>query len=113
MARSRCSRDTASMTTHAHLPAQRREGELDPHMIDPSKDPETLISFANMIDDRIGPIAGRDADTLALMLRRVATNITALRAALTAMVDRWEPDTDGADRRMWVEACLALGRDVD
>jgi len=78
-------------------------------MIDPSKDAETLISFANMIDDRLGPIAGRDADTMALMMRRVATNITALRTALAAMVDRWEPDSAGADRRMWEDARRALG----
>ena len=78
-------------------------------MIDPSKDAETLIGFANMIDDRLGPIAGRDVDTMALMMRRVATNITALRTALAAMVDRWEPDSAGADQRMWEDARRALG----
>ena len=36
--------------------------------------------------------------------------IGACRRALIAMVDRWGPGTEGADRRMWVEACRALGR---
>lgn len=39
-------------------------------------------------------------------------SIGACRRALTAMVDRWEPDAEGADRRMWVEACRALGREA-
>jgi hypothetical protein len=30
--------------------------------------------------------------------------------ALRAMVDRWEPDTDGADRRMWENARAAIAK---
>lgn len=79
-------------------------------MTTPTEDIATLISFADMIDNRVGPIAGRDADTIALMMRRVAVNVTALSDALTAMVDRWEPDATGTDRAMWEAACRALGR---
>lgn len=31
-----------------------------------------------------------------------------LLEALKAMVERWEPDSAGADRRMWENACAAL-----
>jgi hypothetical protein len=31
-----------------------------------------------------------------------------LLEALKAMVARWEPDTEGADRRMWEAACAAI-----
>lgn len=31
-----------------------------------------------------------------------------LLEALKAMVNRWEPDTTGADRRMWEDACEAI-----
>lgn len=81
-------------------------------MIGPSEDAETLIGFADMIDRRLGPVSGRDADTIALMMRRVASNVTALQKALGAMVDRWEPDSEGGDRRMWEDACRALGRET-
>ena len=33
-----------------------------------------------------------------------------LLASLEAMVDRWEPDTIGTDRRMWESACAAIAR---
>lgn len=33
-----------------------------------------------------------------------------LYEALKAMVDRWEPDCIGTDRRMWEEACVALSK---
>jgi hypothetical protein len=33
-----------------------------------------------------------------------------LLAALQAMVGRWEPDTEGADRRMWEAACDAIAK---
>jgi chromosome segregation ATPase len=35
-----------------------------------------------------------------------------LRACLAAMVDRWEPDTEGLDRVMWENACEALKDDL-
>jgi len=31
-----------------------------------------------------------------------------LLAALKEMVNRWDPDADGADRRMWEDACDAI-----
>ena len=34
--------------------------------------------------------------------------IAKLKAALQAMVDRWEPDCGGQDRVMWENACEAL-----
>jgi hypothetical protein len=34
--------------------------------------------------------------------------IAKLKAALQAMVDRWEPDCSGQDRVMWENACEAL-----
>jgi len=34
--------------------------------------------------------------------------IAKLVAALSAMVDRWEPDCSGHDRVMWENACEAL-----
>jgi len=33
-----------------------------------------------------------------------------LLAALRAMVDRWEPDTEGLDRVMWENACAAIDK---
>lgn len=33
-----------------------------------------------------------------------------LLAALEAMVDRWEPDSAGSDRRMWETACAAIAK---
>jgi len=35
-----------------------------------------------------------------------------LHRCLAAMVDRWEPDTEGLDRVMWENACEALGREI-
>ena len=32
----------------------------------------------------------------------------ALIEALSAMVDRWEPDTEGTDRVMWENACAII-----
>jgi hypothetical protein len=37
-----------------------------------------LIAWADKIDNRIGPISGRDADCLALLLRTLARHLTAL-----------------------------------
>ncbi len=37
-----------------------------------------------------------------------AAEVERLRAALSAMVDRWEPDCDGQDRIMWENAVAAL-----
>lgn len=45
-------------------------------------------------------------------VRELRSRFCAVRDALAAMVDRWEPDTEGADRRMWEDACRALGREV-
>lgn len=39
---------------------------------------------------------------------RAMTAAPDLLAALQAMCDRWEPDTEGADRRMWEAACAAI-----
>ena len=46
----------------------------------------------------------RDAE-----IARLTTEVAAMREALTAMVDRWEPDTSGIDRVMWENARAALG----
>lgn len=41
--------------------------------------PETLIAEAEAIDRRIGPISGRDADRLAVVLREAAQQIAGIR----------------------------------
>ncbi len=40
--------------------------------------PENLVQWADKIDNRLGPIEGRDADTLAQILRTVAEHIRML-----------------------------------
>ena len=82
-------------------------------MIGPSEDAETLIGFADMIDRRLGPVSGRDADTIALMMRRVASNVTALRKALGAMVDRWERNYTEERRPADMGRCMSSSREGD
>lgn len=41
--------------------------------------PETLIAWADKIDSRLGPISGRDADVLAILLRNAATALAGIR----------------------------------
>jgi hypothetical protein len=41
-------------------------------------------------------------------INRAANAFPHLVSALEAMVDRWEPDTEGLDRVMWENACEAL-----
>lgn len=43
----------------------------------------------------------------------LATDRAQLETALREMVDRWEPDGLGADRRMWENARAALGFPID
>jgi uncharacterized coiled-coil protein SlyX len=53
----------------------------------------------------------RRADRLAAALAEAQARIEVMRAALKAMVDRWEPDVIGTDRQMWEDACAALNHE--
>jgi hypothetical protein len=44
--------------------------------------PERLTAWADKIDNRLGPISGRDADILAVTLREAAIRMRALIGAL-------------------------------
>jgi hypothetical protein len=44
--------------------------------------PESLTAWADKIDNRLGPISGRDADLLAVTLREAAIRMRALIGAL-------------------------------
>ena len=53
---------------------------------------------------------GRDAELAELFAAAPETKRQrdALIEALSAMVDRWEPDTEGTDRVMWENACAII-----
>lgn len=44
------------------------------------------------------------------VVKRAMEREAELMAALKALVDRWEPDSAGADRRMWENAVAAISR---
>ena len=47
-----------------------------------------LIAWADKIDNRLGPISGREADALAVAVRAAADRIDMLKTAVRAAADR-------------------------
>ena len=64
--------------------------------------PQDAIEWADAIDRRLGPISGRQADALAVFLRRVARNLE-LALEDRARVD-WLDRTPPAEQRLRVLA---------
>lgn len=68
--------------------------------------PENLIEWADKIDNRLGPISGREADALASVLRAAA-------ALLTPLAAFFAQDFEGDQRYPTTAARLRLAKLVD
>jgi hypothetical protein len=98
----------------SHTPPAEAVEELKTEIERLRTEPRELLAAA-MIQCSL---ATGDGDTIEDLLAEMVGQVNRLRGkfvlcrdALAAMVDRWEPDTEGADRRMWEKANEALGRD--
>jgi len=49
--------------------------------------PESLDAWADKIDNRLGPVSGRDADLLAAFLREASTRFARMQSALEQAQD--------------------------
>ena len=75
--------------------------------------PLTICGPAN---DDLANVYSSDDSTVSIPREQAIANahlISAapeMLAALESMVDRWEPDCGGTDRRMWEDACAAIAK---
>lgn len=73
----------------------------------------SALAYANGTDGRVASTetGHRPKDEREANARRIVLAVNChddLLAALRAMVDRWEPDSEGTDRTMWENAVAAI-----
>jgi hypothetical protein len=92
--------------------------------------PEDLTAWADKIDNRLGPISGRDADALAVLLRKAAEALSGIRhptgseafaahlgrlgaPAPWALSDEWPGEVLAANKAIACRALDAVDADRD
>lgn len=104
------------MTTPIVLPLAYRSQEHDDwgYIRDATRRVIAVARYdTELSEDDLHDFRRRKADPSEPEARLIIRSVNAhddLVAALKAMVDRWEPDCVGNDRRMWEDACAALAK---